>query len=258
MEQTEMPGGKTAVEGPGSEDGTMPVPVIVAAAVFFSHMVEAITGFGCMILALPFVGAALGLQKAVPVLVILSTVFDLVLVIQGRRQVRWKTAFFIAAVTAVSMPVGFFALKNFPEETLMRALGIFIIAAALLGLLRRSENTTVDPKRVLFLPLAGIVQGAFGGSGPFIVLYSQQVLRDKTVFRSTMALVWVLLNTINLVQYGLGGMLTADVFRTAGWLIPCLALGLLVGEAIHRKINAKVFSAIIYGILIVTGITMLV
>ena len=43
--------------------------LIVCLIIFLSHIVEGITGFGCMILALPFVSSILGLQTAVPVLV---------------------------------------------------------------------------------------------------------------------------------------------------------------------------------------------
>ena len=45
----------------------------IGAAVLFSHFVEGISGFGCMILALPVVSALLGMKAAVPMLVILYT-----------------------------------------------------------------------------------------------------------------------------------------------------------------------------------------
>ena len=82
--------------------------LIVCLIVFLSHIVEGITGFGCMILALPFVSSILGLQTAVPVLVLLSTVFDLILISKGTCCINWKESKKIILITLFFMPFGFF------------------------------------------------------------------------------------------------------------------------------------------------------
>ena len=226
--------------------------IFLGLVVFASHMVEGITGFGCMILALPFAAGLLGLQTAVPVLVVLSTCFDLVLVLRGRSSLNWRVMLFI--------PAGFWGLRTLPEELLTSLLGVFILVAACINMLRGDKPLTGIANRasVLFLPLAGVVQGAFGGSGPIIVLYSRGVLADKTAFRSTMAAVWELLNLLNLVQYGAGGMLTSRVWELSGLMLPFIAVGYAVGELAHRRISAKRFGMVLNVILIITGISMLV
>ena len=234
--------------------------IFLGLVVFASHMVEGITGFGCMILALPFAAGLLGLQTAVPVLVVLSTCFDLVLVLRGRSSLNWRVMLFITAVTAVFIPAGFWGRRTLPEELLTSLLGVFILVAACINMLRGDKPLTGIANRasVLFLPLAGVVQGAFGGSGPIIVLYSRGVLADKTAFRSTMAAVWELLNLLNLVQYGAGGMLTSRVWELSGLMLPFIAVGYAVGELAHRRISAKRFGMVLNVILIITGISMLV
>ncbi len=229
--------------------------LIVCLIVFLSHIVEGITGFGCMILALPFVSSILGLQTAVPVLVLLSTVFDLILISKGTCCINWKESKKIILITLFFMPFGFFLLRYVYEDFLMRLLGIFILLIAIDGLC--PKNHIPKNHLVFCLPIAGLIQGAFGGSGPFMVLYSQSVLKDKTVFRNTMAFIWIILNLFNLIQYSISGMLTSTVWNTFILLCPVIIAGYITGTILHHKIRADLFSSIIYIILIITGISML-
>lgn len=232
-------------------------------AVMMSHFVEGVSGFGCMILALPVVSALIGMKTAVPLLVILSTLFDLALVWKDRKEIRIKEATKIILITSITMPLGFLALRYCSERLLSVLLGIFMMLIAVCGLIqdterwRRKRNGNQD-FHVLFLPLAGLVQGAFGGSGPFIIVYAKDVLKDKTTFRGTMAAVWVVLNIINLIQYQMSGMLSADLLPYVIWMMPFLTIGFVAGIFVHKKISDTGFNQFIYGILFVAGVAMTV
>lgn len=231
----------------------------IGATVLFSHFVEGVSGFGCMILALPVVSAILGLKVAIPLLVVLSTAFDLALLIKDRKAIDLHYFLKIVVFTGLFMPVGFLALRFCSETVLSAVLGIFMIFTAICGLLE-SFGIVKDQKGVrwqlAFLPLAGIVQGAFGGSGPFIIVYAKSVLNNKTTFRGTMSAVWVVLNTFNLVQYGISGMLPAIIFMYAVKLSPFLAAGFVFGTLVHKRISEKHFTRFVYVILFVSGILM--
>lgn len=193
---------------------------IMGIVITFSHFVEGVSGFGCMILALPVISSIVGIKTAVPLLVILSTFFDLVLVWKDRRFIQIKQALKIIMITSITMPLGFLALRYFPEQLLSILLGCFMVLIAVHGLLGnfgkiQESKKTFRKGTVLFLPLAGLVQGAFGGSGPFIIVYVKEVIKDKTTFRGTLALVWVVLNVVNLIQYQVAGILTID--RSLAW-----------------------------------------
>ena len=237
----------------------------IGAAVLFSHFVEGISGFGCMILALPVVSALLGMKAAVPMLVILSTLFDLMLVWKDRHQILWREVLKMTILTSITMPVGLLALQYLPEKILEFCLGAFMIVVAIYGIAtsrkdesrQNKEPNSYDKLKVLFLPLAGLIQGAFGGSGPFMILYAKSVLKDKTVFRGTMAMIWVCLNTINLIQYQVGGLIDANVLKNAAAMIPFLALGYVAGTWAHKKMDSHLFNLLIYAVVFIAGITMI-
>ncbi len=243
--------------------------IILSVIVFLSHAVEGITGFGCMILALPFVASLIGVKEAVPILVILSTVFDILLVIRDRKHINWRIMLIITIGCGIFMPVGFYFFKNLPEAVLMPALGVMLCLIAVLGFFKtisKSKENVLQNKNglsklnkyaALILPFAGLVQGAFGGCGPFLVIYTSKKLPDKTEFRGTMAAVWIVLNFINLIQYVFTGMLTQNVMLTSVYLIPSILLGFVLGVAVHNKISKKKFSLLIYTIIFCSGITML-
>ena len=53
---------------------------VVALVVFLTHFQQGITGFGCTVLALPFITLLLGLKTAVPVLVMVGWLVALTIV----------------------------------------------------------------------------------------------------------------------------------------------------------------------------------
>lgn len=235
----------------------------IGIAVMMSHFVEGVSGFGCMILALPIVSALIGMKTAVPLLVILSTLFDLALVWKDRKEIRIKEAGKIILITSITMPLGFLALRYCSERLLCVLLGAFMILIAVCGLAQSTgvwdrKKTKKQNLHVLYLPLAGLVQGAFGGSGPFIIVYAKDVLTDKTAFRGTMAAVWVVLNLINLAQYQAAGMLTPDLLRYVIWMIPFLVIGFISGILVHKRISEARFQQFIYCILLIAGVAMAV
>ena len=59
----------------------------------------------------------------------------------------------------------------------------------------------------LLLFCGGIIQGAFGTGGPFVVIYSSKALPDKKVFRVTLSLLWLSMNSIRLLKWGICGEL---------------------------------------------------
>ncbi|MCH3916551.1 MAG: hypothetical protein LKE40_03585 [Spirochaetia bacterium] len=51
---------------------------------------------------------------------------------------------------------------------------------------------------------------------------------------------------------------TTHTFRTILWMLPFLAVGIAIGETIHKKADQRTFSIMVFALLFVTGIFMLV
>ncbi len=110
--------------------------VLTGLAVFVTHGLEAITGFGCTVLALPFVTLLLGIGEAKFLLAILAWALALYMAISKRKRIVWKQYGIILLFVGLGLPIGMYAFATLPKALLVKLLGVFIIISASLQLWR--------------------------------------------------------------------------------------------------------------------------
>ena len=105
--------------------------------------------------------------------------------------------------------------------------------------------------------LAGTVAGftSFvshaGGPPAAVYLLSQRL--DKTTFQATTVLVFWVLNMMKFVPYAFLGIFTLDTVLLDLVLAPFAVLGAWLGVRAHRVVPERLFFAITYVLLAVTG-----
>lgn len=247
----------------------------VAIIVFLTHALEAVTGFGCTVLAFPFVALLLSLEEAKVLLTVIAWLLATYLAITKYKKINFREFFKIIALAALGMPIGISFFNHAPKDLLKASLAIFIIIASIIQLTKiyRPSSSPVAKRRFyhyLFLILGGIFHGAFASGGPFIVLYAAKSLRDKGEFRATLTLLWSSLNTILFITDDTFTPLFLSIHQaiTASEPIstevkhlllmgPPLLLGIIAGEIIHHRVNENAFKAAVFWVLLMTGLFML-
>lgn len=105
--------------------------------------------------------------------------------------------------------------------------------------------------------LAGLVAGFTSfvshAGGPAVAVYLLSRRIGKTPFQATTVLVFGLLNVAKTVPYASFGMFTKDTLLFDLMLAPFAALGAWIGVKAHRIMPERIFFAITYILLIVTG-----
>jgi len=234
---------------------------------FITQCIEAVTGFGSTVTALPFGIALVGLTNARPVFAGTSLVMCLYIAIRERHHIAWKVYALIIAFVLVGMPVGMWAFSSFDDVTLRRILGVVVFLIALRGLYFQLRNKTYDmtasgqPKiglNCLWLIVGGMVHGAFVSGGPFIIVYAAKALQDKSVFRATMCMIWVTLNIIVAVQDISQGHFTPFVLRLLVVSFLFTIASVYVGNILHRKCKPETFTTLVYIILLLSGAFMVI
>jgi len=104
---------------------------------------------------------------------------------------------------------------------------------------------------------AGITHGLFASGGPLLVYALAGTTLDKTRFRATLICVWFLLNSVLTFAFFLDGRLLPALPALA-WLVWLLPVGILLGEQLHRRVDEVRFRMLVYGLLLVTGMLLLV
>lgn len=226
--------------------------VLSGLVVFVTHALEAVTGFGCSVLAMPFVSALLGgVKTAVKVITILAWLLALYIVIRNFSKIDWKQYSIITGMMLLGLPVGMYLFRSQQSDTLNLILAVFIIIVSVTQLYRQAKRTgnNLPPTGYKALPyylllfLGGIVHGVFSsGGGPLVVLYATRALPDKGKFRATLCLLWTTLNTIIIAGYIIeGGSLTPPVVKTTTMLVPLWWVVLLLESIFTTRLMHVIF-----------------
>ncbi len=235
--------------------------------IFLTNVIQGITGFAGTILAMPPSLMLVGYNTAKPILNVLGILAGIYVFVTQRKYVDWKQVKKVVLVMAVGIVGGFF-LKNLLtgyDTILYRALGIFVIFLAVQGLWRMSgkgEKTTQTTENstgrsIALLVGAGIVHGMFVSGGPLLIGYLSRTIKEKSAFRATISTIWIILNSIILVQDLAAGMWTSHLLAMQGISIPFFIGGMFVGSVLVKRMSQDVFMKLTYLLLFVSGILLM-
>lgn len=232
--------------------------------IFISFTLEAITGFGCTVIALPFITILLGIKESIIILTIMALLLAAWITIKNYKFINIKQYIIIVLLMLLGMPLGIYLSKTINISILRTILAIFIIAISLLQLIFHSALKAKKENaqklywyHYLVLLLAGVIHGLFSSGGPLAILYTTRALPDKKQFRATLCLLWTTLNTVIVILFLKQRIITKAISTMILYLIPFMILGIIAGDFIHNKVNAKNFTLLIFISLLITGMFML-
>lgn len=266
--------------------------------ILLSNIIQGITGFAGTILAMPPSLMLVGYDTAKPVLNVLGLLSGIYVFAGHRKHVCWGELKKIVAVMAAGIVGGIFLKGFFAgrERALYALLGLFVVCLSLQGLHKlwrdwlgtqedaaagaeaaaeakaaagaktaeakaAAEGKAAGPDKAglyLLLGLAGIVHGIFVSGGPLLIGYLTKRIQDKVSFRATISTVWVVLNTIILLDDIRSGLWNPELVKIQVASIPFLLAGMAVGSRLYAKMSQRLFMLITYVLLFVSGISLLI
>lgn len=227
--------------------------------VVVSHILEGITGFGSTALSIPFLAVLLGMDVAKAVLMLYTLFLCVYVLARSLRQVDWKRWGVMIGMAALGLPIGLLLYNRLPRQLLLVLLAVFMVLVSARGLLTAFgviKQKKAPPNWLLLLALfaGGIIQGAFASGGPLLIVYSAEKVKEKSRFRATMCMVWIVLDIVLLAQMGFAGQLGGDVWTTALWGLPFLIAGTVLGDMAHKRVSDAFFTKLMYGMLLASGV----
>ena len=239
------------------------VAVIVAGA----FLLEGVTGFGSTVIALPFLAMLLGIKVAVPLLCLLGLPMALYIVLRSRRSIRRREFLFIAFYAGIGIPFGIVLFDRLAPEALSLLLAAVMIGVGVHGS-RSTPKASREPAECsgarrtpmmrLLLFVGGVIHGSLGTGGPFIVIYASKALPEKSLFRVTLSLLWLTLNSVRTGDWLVRdrSLLTPELWRIVLISLPFMAIGTLAGDRLHRRVDEFRFRRIVYATLAAAGMVM--
>ena len=235
---------------------TVEIILLAGLIVLIGHFIKGFSGFASALFAIPLLALFLDIKFVVPVFLLFDFIAGVILTIQNRRFIDWRSALMLLSGLSVGTAIGTYLLVSFGNEALKRVFGVVIILFALKILIWDNENIRKEISKV-WAPLSGFVGGCTGGmfglNGPPLVLYLTHRLKDKQIFRATLYGIFFVAACYRLILYSLSSLITLEVIRFALFLTPFLLCGIFLGSKMHARIHESSFKKTIALILIVTG-----
>jgi len=240
----------------------------LAAVAFFAATVQAATGFGFAIIAVPFFLLIMGSLSAIQVTAVISFVISLVLIPRLLKDAPGRLLLHMVIGSTIGFPIGLAAFKAADLTSVKIVVGVLITAFALVLLARELRIRSSDsrfpsaggPGYVArpFTEIAiGIVSGTMGMAlampGPVVVLYLLARHAGKQISRAaTLLLFGFSYGAISLVHTLWGGM-TGGSWLLAAELTPFVAAGAVLGHYATRYLSEHHFRTAVLAILIASG-----
>lgn len=251
--------------------------------VLVTNIIQGITGFAGTILAMPPSIMLVGYNTAKPILNVLGILAGIFVFCTHGKHVNWKEFGKIVVVMTIGIfgGIGIKAILHGDMSPLYIVLGVFVIVLAVQGMWKQMKaekrekaetmgistseaaGTTSGSKALTtvgnyaLLLGSGVVHGIFVSGGPLLIAYLSKVIKDKVSFRATISTVWIVLNSIILVDDLRAGLWNMGLLKEQLIVLPFFLAGMFIGSKLYSKMNQSVFMKLTYVLLFISGVILL-
>jgi len=228
----------------------------VLLVVFVATLIRSTLGFGEALIAVPLLSLRLPVTIAAPLAVLISIVIAAVIVVQDWRHVEFRSAAGLILASMPGIPLGVLLLARGNEHVVKCILGFLIIAFSVYSL---------SAKATLHLPhdhpgwllgcgfLSGVLGGAYGMNGPPLAIYGAMRRWSPQHFRATLQGYFLPASIAGLIGYAAIGLWRTPLTRYFLLSLPAVAVAIVLGRAINRRMKGHSFLRVVYVGLIVVG-----
>jgi uncharacterized protein len=229
------------------------IPALIVAYVVFG-----ITGFGSALIAAPVLAQVLPVAAIVPTLALLDCAAATINGFRLSEKVEKTELRSLVPLMIAGSLVGAWLLLVIPPRPMMFALGIFVVAYAIYGLLSPAAHGHLRRAWVLLFGSVGGIFSAMFGSGGFIyAMYLSRRLDDKDAIRATQSALIGLSTFTRGVIFALAGVYSDwRLVVLALALLPAMLIGTWLGHHITLRLTREQFLRVIYLVLIGSGIAL--
>lgn len=230
--------------------------LICGAAVFLGGILQGCMGFGFAFISLPVLAVFLPPTLATPLIVSLSLIVNLIVIFTCREHANKRIIAYLLAGGAAGTPIGSMILQHVDASAYSLLAGILIMAASALFLFDKRWPVR-DTLRNYFPAgfISGIFNASLGLSGPPVVLFMSKQAVGKDAMRATMIGYFLMINIVGLLWFVHAHLISMATIHYMGYFIPAVVFGTLIGTAVSRFVEEKLFRRIILVLVMVIGFT---
>ena len=215
-------------------------------AIFFAAFLQAITGFGLVIVAAPLLMFFYDPKIVVPVMLLLACSGNTVQAYLMRKKANFPLIGYLVIGVVLGVPIGFLVFDYVSSDTLK----VWISTVVFLSLLIMQISHRHIPESRRNTILTGVCSGfssmTTGMAGPPFLIYLAYTKMSAETFRATCFVFFLCCNSASLIGYLIGGHSLAPAFHEFLYLLPALAIGLTLGHTLARFIPTSFLRRLIF------------
>ena len=225
-------------------------------AVVFAGISKAGFGSGAAFAAAPFLALIVEPDVAIGLMLPLLMLVDAVTLRPYWGAWHWPSARLLIAGGLPGVMLGALFWQSANPDVLKFFIGAIALGFVAFQLLGPGLRLRDDAG-----PVAGLIAGVTAGftsfvshaGGPPAAVYLLSRGLSKTEFQATTVLLFWAINIAKAVPYAFLGIFTAQTLLAGLYLAPAALIGAWIGVAAHRAIPERVFFAVTYVFLTITG-----
>ena len=233
--------------------------VYSAAVVFVAYLVRGVAGFGSGLVAVPLLTLFSPITAVVPVVVSLDYIGSASQSVRNLDDIAWREQVVLLPFMLIGILGGLYLFTVVPTRVLSKTLGGLVITLGICQLLPLSLRLARGSRITATYCglLGGLLGTLFGTGGPFYAIYLHSRALERTTFRATFALNFLIDGGVRLIAYAFMGLLTRETLLHIAAALPIAAAGLFAGGRIQNRLSQRTFVRIIAMLVLGGGIALL-
>lgn len=228
---------------------------LVLMIVCLAGIVQGLTGFGSVLVALPLLALVLPMTEAVPLICLVAMAMNLQMLPELRRNVLWKPAGLFTIASLPGLILGIHALRTISPLTLSTVLGALTLAFSIFSLRSKGRIRPLGTWSCLAAGFfSGWLNGAIGAGGPPVVAYASLQPWSKGEIKATL-LAFFLISGVGIVAaHFLSGLHSPRVLRFFLASAPALVIGVWLGTRWYGGMSAETYRKAVCYMLLLMGL----
>lgn len=227
--------------------------VLFSCILFFSGVIQALSGYGFGLVAVPLLlfFNILDSKEIVIFLLIASVLVNGSLLLKNAADVHRPTFLRLLVPGLIGMPFGFVLLQTLPDATTQRGMALFVLIFSLTGMLKLKASHVHNPYvQGIVGFITGILQTSIGVSAPMLaslVINLANINREEK--KKLLQLFFFSLSSVMLVYIYVAQKELLSFFSVTQALALCaLVLGSQLGRYLSRYLTDFWFKRLVIGV----------
>jgi uncharacterized protein len=234
---------------------TLALVILIAV---LAGLVRGITGFGGAMVMSPPLALLLGPRLTIPVVLVLESVVAAPMLVQTRREVRWRAIGPVLLAACATVPLGTLILVATNPLLIRRAIAatVIVFALALLRGWRHAGRPRIGTS-VGLGALSGTMLGATSVGAPPVILYLLSGPDPIETTRANLTLYVTVTSLVGIAMLYHQDVLGAQAGLTSLWVAPAYYAGLFGGVRLFPRFSDTRFRQLVLLVLIGVSIGIL-